>query len=65
MSSLTLISTTDNRFSGSLPSNMFQTLPNLQSFEIEGNQIVGSATTRIPYISDQFKIALLTDLDPQ
>ncbi|AES75980.1 leucine-rich receptor-like kinase family protein [Medicago truncatula] len=47
MSSLILISTAENRFSGSLQSNMFQTLPNIQSFEIRGNQIFGSIPTSI------------------
>jgi len=47
MSSLILISAAENRFSGSLPSNMFQSLPNIQSFEIGGNQIFGSIPTSI------------------
>ncbi|XP_061339265.1 probable LRR receptor-like serine/threonine-protein kinase At3g47570 [Gastrolobium bilobum] len=42
MSSLVLISATKNQFNGSLPSNMFLTLPNLQAIAIGRNQISGT-----------------------
>ncbi|RHN54573.1 putative protein kinase RLK-Pelle-LRR-XII-1 family [Medicago truncatula] len=41
MSSLTMISAASNQFDGSLPSNMFNTLPYLKVFAISGNQISG------------------------
>ncbi|RHN54586.1 putative non-specific serine/threonine protein kinase [Medicago truncatula] len=41
MTSLTGISAPANSFGGSLPPDMFQTLPNLQVFEIGGNQMLG------------------------
>ncbi|PNX76256.1 LRR receptor-like kinase resistance protein, partial [Trifolium pratense] len=44
MSSLTLIAVDLNKFNGSLPPNMFHTLPNLETLFIGGNQISG----RIP-----------------
>jgi Leucine-rich repeat (LRR) protein len=47
MSSLTVISATENQFNGSLPPNMFTTLPNLQILEISGNQIEGTIPTSI------------------
>ncbi|KHN41761.1 Putative LRR receptor-like serine/threonine-protein kinase [Glycine soja] len=41
MSSLTAISATVNQFNGSLPPNMFHTLPNLQEVGFGGNQFSG------------------------
>ncbi|WJX56088.1 non-specific serine/threonine protein kinase [Trifolium repens] len=42
MSSLTIISATSNDFNGSLPSNMLNTLSNLQQFYIGENQFSGT-----------------------
>jgi Leucine-rich repeat (LRR) protein len=47
MSSLTTIVATDNYFAGSLPPNMFTTLPNLQILQISANQIEGLIPTSI------------------
>ncbi|CAJ2633531.1 unnamed protein product [Trifolium pratense] len=47
MSSLTVISAADNNFNGSLPHNMFHTLPNLQFFSIGVNSFSGHIPTSI------------------
>ncbi|RHN54579.1 putative non-specific serine/threonine protein kinase [Medicago truncatula] len=47
MSSLTGISVEANSFSGSLPPNMFNTLPNLYFYGIGGNQFSGPIPTSI------------------
>jgi Leucine-rich repeat (LRR) protein len=47
MSSLNIISAVDNNFSGSLPPNMFHTLPNLQFLSIAGNNFSGHIPTSI------------------
>ncbi|KAJ1396844.1 Serine/threonine-protein kinase, active site [Sesbania bispinosa] len=47
ISSLTLISAAENQFNGSLPPNMFHTLPNLQAFGIAGNQFSGQIPTSV------------------
>ncbi|CAL5206327.1 unnamed protein product [Lathyrus oleraceus] len=52
MSSLESISATQNHFRGSLPSNMFQTLPNLQVFKIGVNRFSGTIPTSIANASN-------------
>ncbi|QCE14335.1 LRR receptor-like serine/threonine-protein kinase FLS2 [Vigna unguiculata] len=56
ISSLTVISATANQFTGSLPSNMFHTLPNLQQFYIALNQVSGTIP---PSISNASTLSLL------
>ncbi|WJX56093.1 non-specific serine/threonine protein kinase [Trifolium repens] len=47
MSSLNIIAAVDNNFSGSLPPNMFHTLPNLQFFSVAINHFHGHIPTSI------------------
>jgi hypothetical protein len=54
MSSLTTLSLAVNNFHGSLPLNMFYTLPNLQYFEIGLNQISGPIPPSIINASSAF-----------
>jgi hypothetical protein len=61
MSSLTIIAAPANRFNGSLPPNMFNTLSNLQDLSIGENQLSGPIPTSIANASSLTSFTIATN----